>query len=382
MTYDAIIIGGGPGGASLAAHLARAGQQTLLLEKRRLPASKLCGEFLSPEVTSSLRRLGVWEAVRAAGAHPVRRVRLTAASGAAFESPLPEVEGAGKKTALGLSRRCLDELLFDNAYRTGATVHDATKVRAVHGGLAEGFSVETDEGECFSGRVVFGAYGRRGILDRKLERSFMNAEAPLVAFKAHYDGRRLEGALDNTIEVHSFPGGYCGLTQVEARAVNACWIARTHVLKEAGSPEAMVETALAQNPILASRMRAMERRDETFEATSQVSLQAKGCFADDVCMVGDAAGMIAPLCGDGMAMALHASELAAPPALAFLEEQCTAAQFRRRYERRWRRTFGTRLRLGRLAHRSGLRPGLAAAVVHTFRWAPSLGRWFIRKTRG
>ena len=375
MTYDAIIVGGGLAGSSLAVHLSRTGRQVLLLEKRRLPASKLCGEFLSPEVASSLHRLGALEDVQAEGA-PVTRVRLTASGGASFEDALPD-------TAWGLSRRCLDALLFDKARQAGATTHDGTRVRAVEGRLEEGFSVETDGGRCFEGRLVFGAYGRRSLLDRKLERPFLNEEAPLVAFKAHYDGGVLAEALDNTIELHTFPGGYCGLTKVETGAVNACWIARTSLLREAGGgPEAMVDEALAQNPILAGRMRAMERLDETFEATSQVSLRRKGCYAGGVCMVGDSAGMIAPLCGDGMAMALRASELAGAPALAFLADELGASDFRHVYERQWQRAFGTRLRLGRLAHRSGLRPALAATVVRAFRWMPPVGRWFIRHTRG
>ena len=376
MIYDAIIVGGGLAGASLAAHLARRGRRVLLLEKRRLPADKLCGEFLSPEVAASLRRLGVLNAVRAAGAHPVTRARLTAASGASFESGLPG-------TALGFSRRHLDALLFENARRAGAAASDGTKVRAVEGRLGEGFSVETAGGERFTGRLVFGAYGRRGLLDRKLARPFLEEEAPLVAFKAHYDGARLGGALDGVIEVHTFLGGYCGLTRVETGAVNVCWIARTSSLKDAGGgPAAMVQEALAQNPALAARMEAMERLGNGFEATSQVSLRTKSCFAGGVCMVGDAAGMIAPLCGDGMAMALRTAELAAPPAEAFLSGRHSASAFQRAYERRWQSAFRTRLRLGRLAHRSGVHPALASAVVRAFRLAPPLGRWFIRKTRG
>ncbi|PSQ79075.1 MAG: NAD(P)/FAD-dependent oxidoreductase [Bacteroidetes bacterium QH_8_67_23] len=375
--YDAIIIGGGLAGSSLAAHLARAGRSVLLLEKRSLPADKLCGEFLSPEVTGSLRRLGVLDEVRSAGAHPIRRARITSAGGASFESALPG-------TALGLSRRRLDALLFENARRAGADARDGTKARAVEGALGEGFSVETGGGERFAGRLVFGAYGRRGVLDRTLERPFLEKDAPLVAFKAHYDAVRPKTALpDGAIEVHAFPGGYCGLARIETGAVNACWIARTALLKDAGGdPEAMAAQTLSQNPALAERMNAMERASEEFEATSQVTLRTKGTFAGGVCMVGDTAGMIAPLCGDGMAMALRAAELAAGPAEDVLDGRRSATGFRNAYERRWTRAFRTRLALGRFAHRSGLHPLLASAVVRAFRWVPPLGRWFIRRTRG
>ncbi|PSQ99991.1 MAG: NAD(P)/FAD-dependent oxidoreductase [Bacteroidetes bacterium QS_9_68_14] len=378
MGYDAIIVGGGLAGSALATHLARGGQRVLVLEKRRLPAGKLCGEFLSPEVTDSLRGLGVLADVRAAGAQRIEHARITAPGGGeAFESALPA-------PALGFSRRRLDALLFENARTAGADACDQTKVRAVEGRIGEGFSVKTASGDRFAGRLVFGAYGRRGVLDRTLERPFLDEDAPLVAFKAHYAATQPARALPpGGIEVHPFPGGYCGLATVETGHVNACWIARTSALKGAGGdPEAMVEESLSQNPALAGRMSAMERRGESFKATSQVTLRTKSCFSGGVCMVGDTAGMIAPLCGDGMAMALRSAELAAGPAQAFLDGRRSAAEFRRNYRRAWRRAFRTRLALGRLAHRSGLRPLLASAVVRAFRWAPPLGRWFIRQTRG
>ena len=377
--YDAIIVGGGLAGASLATHLARGGQhRVLVLEKRRLPASKLCGEFLSPEVTSSLRRLGVLGDVREAGAQRIQHARITAPSGGqSFESALPA-------PALGFSRRRLDTLLFENARDAGADACDGVKVRAVAGSLHEGFSVETSSGDRFAGRLVFGAYGRRGVLDRTLERPFLQRDAPTVAFKAHYAATRPARALPpGAVEVHPFPGGYCGLATVETGRINACWIAQTSALKDAGGgPEAMVEESLSRNPALAKRMSAMERRGESFEATSQVTLRTKGCFAGGVCMVGDTAGMIAPLCGDGMAMALRSAELAASPAQAFLGGRHSAEAFRQRYRRAWRSAFRTRLALGRLAHRSGLRPAWASAMVRAFRWMPPLGRWFIRRTRG
>ncbi len=371
-TYDAIIIGAGLAGSSAAVHLARRGRCVLLLEKRRLPASKLCGEFLSPEVTASFGKLGVLGAVYAAGAHRITRAVMTAPGGARFMGRLPG-------TALGLSRLRLDKILFDRAREAGAEARDGTSVRAVEGALGEGFCVQATDGEAFHGRIILGAYGKRGVLDRALGRPFLQENSGLVAFKAHYAGAGVAGR----IELHAFPGGYCGLSHVEDGLANLCWIGHARHLKDAGgTPEAMLDASLAQNPALAARLRMMRRVSSGFEAISQVSLAPKSAFEQSICMIGDAAGMIAPLCGDGMAMALRSAELATPLADVYLDGRIGAEAFRAGYAARWQKAFAVRLWLGRRVHRAAFRPGAAAAVVRAFRLAPPLGRLVMRQTRG
>ena len=371
MTYDVLIIGGGLAGCSAAIQLARQGFGVLLLEKQRYPAHKLCGEFLSTEVMAAFDRLGVLGDVRAAGAHPIRRTLVTTSDGASFQDALPG-------TALGLSRFALDRLLAEHAAAAGADVRDGTTVRSVEGDLEEGFEVRTSEG-VFAARAVLGAYGKRGLLDRKLARPFFSKTTPFVAFKAHYEGLDLPG----TIELHAFPGGYCGLSRVEGGRVNACWIAHEDALKASGgSPDAMIGGAMSENAALARRFCAMRRASPSFLAISQVSFASKAPFHGDVCMVGDTAGMIAPLCGDGMAMALYGAELAVPMVAAYLRRDLTAAAFRRHYAHRWKRTFRARLSLGRLLHHAYIRPPVASLAVRACRTAPGLGRWLIRKTRG
>ncbi len=371
MTYDAVIIGGGLAGCAAATHLARRGLAVLLLEKQRYPVHKLCGEFLSVEVAASLERLGVLAAIQAAGAHPIDAVTVTTAGGAVFESALPG-------TALGLSRYRLDPLLFDHARRLGAEAHDGTAVRAVTGSLDDGFAVETAE-ETFAARVVLGAYGKRGLLDRKLDRPFLKKKEPYVAFKAHYEGVSIPGR----IELHAFPGGYCGLSHVEDGRINACWIAHGRTLRAAGGDaDVMIAQSLTQNAALARRFAAMRRTTDGFLALSQISFDLKGRFDGDLCMIGDTAGMIAPMCGDGMAMALRSAEMAAPLAAAFCAGHLAPEAFRHDYTAAWNREFRLRLRLGRWMHAGYVRPAVAHAGVRAVGAVPPLGRWLIRATRG
>jgi len=374
MAYDVLVIGGGLAGCSAALQLARAGHEVLLAEQSTYPRHKLCGEFLSPEAQSSFQRLGVLEDVWAAGAETIDRTCLTAPGGPSTTHALPE-------SALGLSRHRLDRLLFRRACRAGADGRPSTRVSNIRGDLRSGFAAEVGT-ETVPARLVLGAYGRRSRLDRTLERPFLDENTSFVAFKAHYAGPAASDVA-HTIELHSAPGAYCGLSPVEENRVNACWIGRTDALKDAGgTPEAMLDAVLRQNPALNDRLDGLYRVSERFEAVSQVPLMPKTRFAGDVCMIGDAAGMIAPLCGDGMAMALRTADLVTPLASAFLDGRCAADSFRTRYESQWKSTFGTRMRLGRWIHAAAFRPGAARLLVQGCRLLPPLARWLIRTTRG
>lgn len=357
----------------MAIQLARRDHEVALLEATTYPRHKLCGEFLSPETQSSFRRLGVLDAVRTAGAAPIERTKLTGPRGTVSEHPLPD-------TALGLSRFRLDELLFEQACTTGADGRSGTRVTDVKGSLDEGFVVEAGP-DSLTARLIVGAYGRRGVLDRKLERPFLQQDAPSVAFKAHYRGPAPSSP--GTVELHAAPGGYCGIGPVEDGRTNVCWIGHTDALKASGgTPEAMLHERLCQNPRLRDRLQSLSRISERFEAVSQVPLMSKDRFAGDVCMVGDAAGMIAPLCGDGMAMALSAADLLAPLADDLLRGRSGPSAFRAAYRRKWSEAFGRRMRIGRWAHAAAFRPAAATTLLRTCTVLPPLARWLIRSTRG
>ena len=370
--YDVAVIGSGLAGGAAAIRLAQAGARVLLLERQRYPAHKLCGEFLSTEVEAAFERLGVGEAIRRAGPHPIHRLVATAPDGTAFEGALPG-------TALGFSRYRLDALLFEHAQAVGADARDGTAVTDVAGDLERGFRLTTRGGD-FRARLVLGAYGKRGRLDRTLGRAFIERHEPYLAVKAHYEGLDLPG----TIELHSFDGGYCGLSHVEGGRVNVCWIAHERVLRAAGGrPEAvMTSGACAANPHLRDRVRQMRLVPGTRQAVSQISFAQKPRFAGDVCMIGDTAGMIAPVCGDGMAMALASAELVSPLVCAVLAGDLAPADFRARYAQAWAAAFRTRLRLGRVMHHGYAHPLVAALALRTLRRLPGLARWLIRTTRG
>ncbi len=358
--YDTIIIGAGLAGCSAAIQLASSGIRVLLLEQSRYPVHKLCGEFLSVEVMETFDRLGILESVRKAGASSIRQAYLTTKSGQSFHHVLPG-------TALGLSRYKLDLILFERSAALGADCRDGVVVKSVSGGLADGFEVTTTQGD-FTARTVLAAYGKKSALGRTPTRS------PFVAFKAHYTGLDIP----DLIELHAFEGGYCGLSAIESGQVNLCWIGHDRILQG----DRALPPALYTNPVLADRLSKMTRVQSSLNGLSQISLDIKPKFVRDVCQIGDTAGMITPLCGDGMAMALRSAELAVPFAVGFLNGKYSEVEFKRGYESAWNREFWLRLRVGKLMHQAFIQPSLADIGVGLCDRLPNLGAWIIQSTRG
>jgi len=370
MKYDAIIIGAGLSGCSAAIQLAQHGYQVLLLEQSHYPIHKVCGEFLSIEVIEIFEKLGVLERVKELGAHPIHRAYLTTAVGASFRSQLPN-------TALGLSRYQLDLLLFQRAQNLNVQCQDQTKVTGVTGDLESGFTVTTTKGD-FTGRLVIGAFGKRSSLDRSLGRQFLQQRSPWIAYKGHFTGVDIQ----DVIELHSFPHGYCGLSQIETGEINVCWIADQRVMKEPQHQDLKIPESLAQNPVLADRFAQMRQTSTTLQGLSQITFVLKENFHNDICMLGDTAGMIAPLCGDGMAMALRSSEIAVPFINDFLNGRLSILEFKRNSAIAWQKEFRTRLQLGRAIHHCFIKPPLADIGVNLCHTFPAIGNWIIGATRG
>lgn len=366
MIYDVIVIGAGLAGCSAAIQLARDGWQVLLLEQQRYPTHKLCGEFLSVEVIENFVHLGILNAVQQAGAHQIYKALITTSSGAKFEQPLPG-------TALGLSRYRLDLMLFEQAAAVGAVCHGGIHVRKVEGNFKDGFSVVSKKAS-FQGRAVLAAYGKRSSLDS--HRPFAQQPSPWVAFKAHCSGLELPGM----IELHAFPGGYCGLSSIETGQVNLCWIGDRNILKN--SQDQNLPEPLYANPVLYERLSQLSYDHRQKHHLRQISFAIKGNFDGDICMIGDTAGMITPVCGDGMAMALRTAEMVVPLLGAYLQGKISARRFKQQYQTNWQREFMHRLQLGRLLHSGFIRPQLAHLSVSLCHRFPVFADWVIQNTRG
>jgi flavin-dependent dehydrogenase len=376
--FDAAIIGGGPAGCSAAITLAGLGARVVLFETKSYPHDKLCGEFLSPECSSLLAGLGLTATLSALNPVMIETVCLSAPDGTAWEARLPGV-------AWGLTRKALDTALAQRASALGVDVRSATTVTGVAGNLEAGFTLDTRSAlgrAHVRAQTVIAAHGKRSALDRALGRRFITQPQPFIALKAHFYGPPLPGR----IELHTFPGGYCGMSEVEGGAANVCLLAHSAVFQGAGKVaserlRAFLEWMPAQNARLRDWLTQAKQVDPRWISIGQVSFADKRPLVNDVLMAGDAAGLIAPLAGDGIAMALHGGSLAADHCAGFLSGHFPARALRRRYVAHWQREFSAQLRLGRFLQAIMLRPAWLAHGLRLLNAVPPLGRYVLTHTR-
>jgi menaquinone-9 beta-reductase len=376
--FDAAVIGGGLAGCSAAITLAKQGTSVILFESKTYPHHKVCGEFLSPECVYLLEELGVLTDVYALHPKPIDTVAISSPDGTLWEAKLPNV-------ALGVSRFLLDDCLAKQAVKQGVIVRQGTSVMDVEGSLDETFklNLRSNSGvEQVSVKVVIGAQGKRSTLDRTLNRAFLRQPQPFIALKSHFYGP----SLPNRVELHTFMGGYCGMSEVEGRKSNVCLLVREDVFRKvcdnAQSPiAAFIRWMQNQNPKLDKWLSHAEQIGEQWLSISQVPFVQKQVIENDILMMGDSAGLIVPLAGDGMAMALHAGILGAKHAAAFLGGRISADELRRGYETAWTNEFGARLKFGKALQSVMLHPRLLEAGLRLLNTIPPLGTFIIKHTR-
>jgi geranylgeranyl reductase family protein len=311
--YDAIIVGGGPAGSSAAISLSQAGARVLLLEEKRMPRGKLCGEFITPECFPTLERLGVMNRMLTAGAQKIARVSLVASSGKCVQTHISGMSNDAP-CAISLSRARFDQILFDRAGETGAECLEAVAVKqclfdrdAPRG--VEAMLLRSGKRVSFLAPLIIDASGRNSRLTiGKQERVVGRRGSRLYALKAHL--KDVE-ALDNEVELFFFPQGYGGLARVEDDLVNLCFIVDERTLKSsAGDPSRVIEASLMNNSVARERLGGSEVVGKWYSA-GPLAFGEKRLARNGIIAIGDASGMIDPFTGTGIQIALRTGEMAA-----------------------------------------------------------------------
>ena len=201
------------------------------------------------------------------------------------------------------------------------------------------FSVKLMNGETLKSAIVIGAFGKRSVLDKKLDRGFFNQKTDYVGVKHHFKA----DFPNDVVALHNFEGGYCGLSRVENDHVNLCYLTTTKVFKKYSSIEEIEENHLSQNPHL---KKFLHNSESIFDpiVISQVNFSMKKSVENHVLMSGDTAGLIHPLCGNGMAMAIHSAKICSGVVDAFLHKRISRKEMERKYEQEWNRAFNVRLK--------------------------------------
>lgn len=365
---NVIVIGGGLGGLVSAISLARKGVPVTLIEKKRYPFHKVCGEYVSNEVLPFLQSLGV----NPLGLQPARitRFQLTSPSGRSLNAPL-DLGG------FGVSRYAFDDYLYQIALKEGVSFRLQTFVEDFTF-ADDQFTVRLSDGTSLQSKALIGAYGKRANLDRQLERPFFKVRSPYIGVKHHL---RLDFPPD-LIALHNFKDGYAGIVAIEDGRFCLCYLTTRQNLKACGSIPEMEQRLLARNPFLKQAYAQAEFLYPQPEVINEISFAPKACVEDHVLMCGDAAGLITPLCGNGMAMAIHSAKLLSTHLLPYLQGQGSRNQLEAAYRQEWQRHFARRLQAGRVVQKVFGRPVLSEIAVGLFRRVPAGVQALMRLTHG
>lgn len=370
--YDVAIVGGGLAGLAASIELAREGFRVILLEKKHYPFHRVCGEYISEDSRPFLERLGI--PVSQLGLPDIRTLVVSAPGGEKLQTSL---DSGG----FGISRYMLDNLLANQARAAGVELLEGVMVRDI---IPEGdrSRIIADEIKV-EARLVIGSFGKRSNLDIRWKRKFATEKTgrlqQFVAVKYH-----IRYPHDNsTIALHNFRDGYCGISAIEDGISCLCYLTTAANLAASGNSIPVMEASvLAQNPHLEKIFREAERLWAEPLSISQVSFAGKSLIENHVLMVGDAAGMITPLCGNGMSMALQGSKILTLEAGRFLRGDQSREELEKKYQQLWKYHFGRRLLAGRMIQGMFGDPGLTTWLVKTGRVFPGFARYLVRQTHG
>ncbi|MBX9784538.1 MAG: NAD(P)/FAD-dependent oxidoreductase [Chitinophagaceae bacterium] len=375
--YDLAIIGGGLAGLALSIQAAKAGYKTVLFEKEQYPFHRVCGEYISLESWDFLERLGL--PLSQMNLPIIKTLQVTAPNGKLFQTKLP-------LGGFGISRYTLDNELAKIAKAVGVTVLENTKVNDVqyNNGVFKISEVGSSPlGGGWEGAIVCGSFGKRSNLDVKWNRSFIqqkpNKLNNYIGVKYHIKTQHPP----DVIALHNFENGYCGISQIEDGKYCLCYLTTAENLKRSNnSIEQLQQTILYKNPHLKKIFTHAEFLYEAPVTISQISFDNKAQLENHVLMLGDAAGMIKPLCGNGMSMALHSSKLAFECVDAFLQNNSGRAAMEQRYVQLWNQQFAHRLRTGRMIQRFFGKSSITNLFIQSFRTFPFLASPLIQQTHG
>lgn len=371
-TYDVIIIGGGLAGLSMAILLADRQYKVLVIEKESYPRHKVCGEYISMESKPFLQSLGVL--IDDMQLPAINRLQVTDTRGNEVNEPLP-------LGGFGISRYKLDAALAGLAEKAGATLLTKTKADDIQYTNGQ-FTVRTRD-QVFTARLVCGTWGKRSNLDVKLQRSFIQEKNKalnnFVGIKYHI---RYPWPKDQ-IGLHNFTNGYCGISPIEDNKACLCYLTTAANLHDNGNDiKRMEQTILMKNPWLQQIFSDAEFLYDAPMAISQVSFQKKEQVVNHVLLLGDTAGMITPLCGNGMSMALHAAKMAAALTDLFLQDRINRADMEQTYMDTWKDIFSRRLTLGRMVQSSFGKDQTTSLFLKAANYLPFVRKALVSGTAG
>lgn len=363
-----VIVGGGLAGLIAAVHLRSRNCNVVVIEKNEFPRHKVCGEYISNEVLPYLNSLdlNVFDLKPAV----ISKMEFSTAKGKIISGNLP-------LGGFGISRYELDNYLYKNAIKKGCQIIQSSVENVFFDN--DEFAISTSNGSVFKSKIVIGAFGKRSNIDQKMNRNFIQKKSPWLAVKAHYSGN----FPNDLVGLHNFKGGYCGVSKVENNKINICYLVDYRTFKNYRNIEEFQSEIVQKNPYLRLIFENSKIIFDKPLTISQISFESKNTVEDHILMIGDTAGLIHPLCGNGMAMAIHSAKIASELIIKYYDNRIgSRKELEKKYTQEWNFNFKKRLATGRLLSKIMLNEKLISFLMQFIVKFPFLLPKIIKKTHG
>jgi menaquinone-9 beta-reductase len=377
MKYDALIIGGGPAGATAALILARNGWSVALVERGTYPRRRVCGEFISATNLPLLHDLGIAQFFTSHAGPEVRRVGLFAGD-EVLTAAMPEARSAFGKWGRALGREHLDLALADLAVANGARIWQDTSAVALRRSN-DGFvcDIKSRNPNRLEGRLAIVANG-------SWEQTFMpqrlRAHKPtdMLAFKAHFTGCDLATDL---MPLLVFRGGYGGLVNSDGgRVTLSCCIRRDALVRcrrefRTSSAGEAVLRHLERSSQGLFQLAKRAQRQGSWLASGPIWPGIRNCYAGGIFFAGNAAGEAHPIIAEGISMAMQSGWLLATRLVRAQNEIVAGhglAAAVRAYEKDWTKSFARRICFAAMFAEAATRPAAVTLLLPFIRRAPSI----------
>lgn len=303
---DILIVGGGPAGSTAALYLSQFGFDITIVEKKIFPREVLCGEFLSKEVTDVLKDLNIFDDFLSLKPNELKTFRAIDDSDTELKSDL-------NFDAYSMKRSVFDSFLLEKAKSRNVKVIQPAEVISITKNNS-GFISEIIEGADnklqINAKLIIAAYGKQNILDKKLERGFLNTKSNLNGVKFHLPINLLNDAFSDEIRIYTDEELYCGMNQVSDNEMTVCFL-ENRKLSKIPSRERLIEVIKSnKNFQKVFKEEAIDYIKTTnIHGTGNIFFGKREVVENGIIMVGDAARVISPLAGDGIGMAMESAKL-------------------------------------------------------------------------
>jgi len=378
--YDAAIIGGGPAGSMAANYLSRFGFNGCLIEKKKFPREVLCGEFLSTEVISSLKELNLFEEFLSLNPIKISKFKSVNQKGIVIQSDL-------SFPAYALKRSVFDQFLISCAINSGVQVYQPAEADFIQRKddefLVQVINQKSKENFLIKAENVIAAYGKQNSLDKKLRRNFINSSSGMNGIKFHIPNSFIKNYPANEISIYTAEGIYCGLNTVSEDETTLCALERG--TNDDTSPRKRIIKLLESNKNFGKLFKpGFEKilNDLPIYGTGNIYFGKRNVVENHVFMIGDAAGFIAPLAGDGIGMAFQSAKLISSLLAEYKRGKYKRKELEKEYILKWNELFRRRTRTALIIQNlvlNNVTNNLTYTLLHGF---PSLIPNFIEATRG